>query len=92
MPLRCAVSYDRFRRTGIKQVEVELMLTLLGFNIRKFLRFMSSGKRPAYWKAPEGTMAQTFKKPSAKRITKRVMNHRKKSKNEMVRDSYKYKK
>ena len=36
--------YDRFRRTLLKSVSMELMLTALGMNIRKFLNGVSKPK------------------------------------------------
>ena len=35
--------FDRFRRVGMDQVKVELMLNALGYNIRKFLRYCEKG-------------------------------------------------
>lgn len=82
--------YDRFRRVGIEQVKVEFMLTALGYNIRKFLRYSEKGLQVKYWTAPEGTVAETFKKPSAKRLKNRVEKKRLKNANEVAR-TYKYK-
>ena len=84
------MSYDRFRRTGMEQVSTELMLTALGCNIRKFLRYSEKGLSQSYWTAPEGTCPETFRKPSAKRLANRVSKSRSKSVNETARD-YKYK-
>lgn len=82
--------YDRFRRVGIEQVKVEFMLTALGYNIRKFLRYSEKGLQVKYWTAPEGTATETFKKPSAKRLKNRVEKKHLKSINEVAR-TYKYK-
>ena len=46
--------YDRFRRRGLLKASMEIMLTLLGRNVRKYLRFVVTGKNPAFWKAPDG--------------------------------------
>lgn len=81
---------DRFRRVGMEQVQVEFMLTALGCNIRKFLRYCEKGVPSRYWTIPEGAVAEKFKKPSAKRLKNRVEKKRLKSANEIARN-YKYK-
>ena len=81
--------YDRFRRTLLKSVSMELMLTALGMNIRKFLNGVS---KPKHWKAPPDTKPQQFKKPSAKRLANRARRKKEKQPNEKARDSHKYKK
>ena len=45
------------------------MLTALGMNIRKYMRNVAA---PKVWTAPEGTVPQVFKKPSAKRLANRI--------------------
>lgn len=86
------MGFDRFRRTGIESVTAELMLTALGFNLRKFFRYCDKGWSGKVWKAPEGTQPEKFKKPSAKRCENRVLKQRKRSPNERVKVSHKYKK
>lgn len=61
--LKQDMSYDRFRRIGMKQVSVEFMLTALGHNIRKYLRYSEKGLSRKVWTAPEGTSPERFKKP-----------------------------
>lgn len=78
--------YTRFRRTGLNQVRAEFMLTALGANIRKYLKYCNSGLKNKYWTAPENTLPEKPKKPSAKRLANRVMKQRKKSKSEIARD------
>lgn len=82
--------YDRFRRTSMESVNVEFMLTSLGFNIRKFLHYFKGGLPVKYWTAPTDTVPQTFKKPSAKRLAKRAAKIKTKSANEKVTSKYKY--
>ena len=82
--------YDRFRRTSIKSVNVEFMLTALGFDIRKFLHYYKDDVPVKYWTAPPDTVPQTFKKPSAKRLAKRAAKIKTKSVNEKVTSKYKY--
>lgn len=82
--------YDRFRRTTMESVNVEFMLTSLGFDIRKFLRYYKGDVPVKYWTAPPDTVPQTFKKPSAKRLAKRATKIRTKSANEKVTSKYKY--
>ena len=87
--LKQDMSFDRFRRVGMDQVKVELMLNALGYNIRKFLRYCERGVPARYWTAPEGTGPEKFKKPSAKRLKNRIEKKRSKSANEIARE-YKY--
>lgn len=68
------------------------MLTCLGFNIRKYRKAITKGTEFKEWKAPDSTVPETLKKPSAKRLANRISKTRKKSANETVRDSHKYKK
>lgn len=46
--------YERTRGCGMKKVGMEIMMTFLGLSIRKFIRFVTTGKNPDYWKTPEG--------------------------------------
>lgn len=82
--------YPRLRRTGLPQVGVEFMLTVLARNIRRFLKYSGKDLKLKYWTAPKGTETEKFRKPSAKRLSNRVTRQRKKSVNETARD-YKYK-
>ncbi len=90
--LKQDMAYTRLRRTSLEKASLEIMLTCLGFNIRKYMRFILKQTSFKEWKVPEGTKPETFKKPSAKRLANRVAKARQKPKNEQVRDSYKYKK
>ena len=63
--------YNRLRRRGLERVSLEVMLTFLGQTIRKYFDFINTGKLPNYWKIPDGIEPQTFKKPSAKRLSKK---------------------
>lgn len=90
--LKQDMAYTRLRRTSLEKATLEVMLSCLGFNIRKYMRFIQKKTEFKEWKAPEGTNPETFKKPSAKRLANRVTKVRRKSKNEQVRDSHKYKK
>lgn len=85
------MAYDRFRRVSLEKVDAEMMLSCLGYNIRKLMRLIDGTARFSYWKAPVETTAGCFKKPSAKRLKNRVEKRRNKQPNETARDSYKYK-
>ena len=85
------MAYTRFRRTSLDRVSTEFALTCLGLNLRKFMRFASTGKLPKYWVAPLNLPAGSFKKPSAKRLTNRVNRKRSLPPNAALRSSYKYK-
>lgn len=86
------MSYTRLRRTSLDKASMEIMLNCLGFNLRKYMKAITKGTEFKEWKAPDSTVPETFKKPSAKRLANRVGKTRKKSANEAVRASHKYKK
>lgn len=88
--LKYNMLYDRFRRTSMESVNVEFMLTSLGLNIRKFLRYYKGEVPVKYWTAPPDTTPQKFKKPSAKRLAKRATKVKTKSANEKLTAKYKY--
>ena len=63
--------YTRVRRRGIKKVSTEIMLTALGLNIAKLIRYYQTGKLNKYWVAPDNLKSEEFKKPSWKRLAKK---------------------
>ena len=63
--------YTRARRRGIKKVSTEIMLTALGLNIAKLIRYYQTGKLNRYWVAPDNLKSEEFKKPSWKRLAKK---------------------
>ena len=83
--------YERFRRTLLPKVSTEFMLICLGYNIRKLFRFYSGNAKFEYWKAPEGLQPESFKKPSAKRLSNRANKKKNKSLNEEAKSNYNYK-
>lgn len=88
--LKYDMAYDRFRRMGMDSVNVEFMLTALGYDIRKYLRHYKDGIIEKYWVAPPDTVPQKFKRPSAKRLANRVNKGKEKTANEKAKSSYKY--
>jgi transposase len=90
--LKQDMHYIRFRRRSLSKVETEYMLTFLGYNIRKLFRYFNGTEKSTYWQAPSDLKAETFKKPSAKRLTNKATKKKKKSANEKAKTSYKYKK
>lgn len=90
--LKQDMHYIRFRRRSLAKVETEYMLTFLGYNIRKLFRYFNGTEKTAYWKAPADLEAETFRKPSAKRLAKKAAKKKKKSANQRAKTSYKYKK
>ena len=68
------------------------MLTFLGYNIRKLFRYFNGTESSSYWQAPSDLEPERFKKPSAKRLSKKATKKKKKSANEKAKTSYKYKK
>ena len=82
--------YERFRRRSINKVSCEFMLVCLGYNIRKLFRYFSGEAKFEYWKAPSGLMPEKFKKPSAKRLSKKASRIKEKSFNQEAKSKYKY--
>ncbi len=64
-------AYTRTRRRGIDKVSTEIMLTVLGLNIAKLIRYYDTGKLNKFWVAPEDLEPEKFKKPSWKRLVKK---------------------
>ncbi len=85
------MKYNRIRRIGLDRVTTEYMLTALGLNTRKILRFIDGKTDFKYWKAPDGLEPEKFKKPSAKRLANRVNKRRNRQPNEIAKRSYHYK-
>ena len=63
--------YTRTRRRGINKVSVEMMLTFLGLNIKKLFKFYETGTTSRFWIAPNDLECEKFKKPSAKKLSKK---------------------
>lgn len=83
--------YDRIRRTGKQSVTMEMLLTALGYNLRKYMRYSETGVKLKWWTAPEGLTPEKFKKPSAKRLANRVSKKRQIPVNQKAKSGYKYK-
>lgn len=76
--------YVRIRRRGIRKVSTEIMLVFLGLNLKRLFNYFETGKVLEFWKAPEGLQPESFKKPSAKRLSrkgKRIHNNTYNNKN-----------
>ena len=82
--------YERFRRRSLEKVSTEFMLVCLGYNIRKLFRYFDGKAKFDYWKAPANLIPETFKKPSAKKLSKKASNIKPKSVNEEAKRNYKY--
>lgn len=82
--------YNRFRRTGLCRVALEMMLECLGMNIAKYLGVKTGKASLKYWEAPAGTVKETFRKVSIKRLQRRVSKVRPKSVNERAKRNYRY--
>ena len=63
--------YTRTRRRGINKVSIEMMLTFLGLNIKKLFKFYETGTTSRFWIAPNDLECEKFKKPSAKKLSKK---------------------
>ena len=58
---------------------------------RKLFNFYSGKAKFEFWKAPVGLQPETFKKPSAKRLSKKANKIKNKNLNEEAKSKYKYK-
>lgn len=84
------IQYERFRRRSLDKVSTEFMLVCLGYNIRKLFKHFDGNAKFDYWKAPDNIKPETFKKPSAKRLSKKASKVKRKSVNEEAKNNYKY--
>ena len=84
------MDYNRFRRTGIDRADLEFTLTLLGYNLRKLFKHFKGELDLTFWEAPKDLRPETFKTPSAKRLTNKINKKKNKSLNQKAKSSYKY--
>ena len=84
------IQYERFRRRSLDKVSTEFMLVCLGYNIRKLFKHFDGNAKFDCWKAPDNIKPETFKKPSAKRLSKKASKVKRKSVNEEAKSNYKY--
>ena len=89
--LKQDMQFIRFRRTSLPKVTAEFVLTFIGYNLRKLFKYYSGNLSTKYWIAPDGLEEEHFKKTSPKK-TKNHIKKRKKTSNQIAKDSYKYKK
>ena len=88
--LKQDLGYDRFRRRGLEKASMEIMMTFLGLNIRKYLSYVRTGKNPDFWKAPEGLESEKPRKLSCK-VKKGGAKKKKLEPNQRAKKSYKRK-
>lgn len=69
---------------------MEIMMTFLGLNIRKYLRYVHTGKNPDFWKAPEGLESEKPGKLSCT-VKKGGAKKKKLEPNQMAKKSYRRK-
>ena len=62
---------QRLRRRGLEKVSAEMMLYFLGLNLAKLFRFFQTGSLNRFWKAPESLRPEEFRKPSARKLSKK---------------------
>lgn len=62
---------QRLRRRGLEKVSAEMMLYFLGLNLAKLFRFFQTGNLNKFWKAPESLTPEEFRKPSARKLSKK---------------------
>ena len=52
-------------------MSAEMMLYFLGLNLAKLFRFFQTGSLNRFWKAPERLGPEEFRKPSARKLSKK---------------------
>lgn len=77
--LKQNMGFSRLRRRGMGPVSAEVMLVLLGTTVRRYRQFLATGRAQRPWAPPEGTLPQEFKKPSARKLSKRGAREREKA-------------
>lgn len=89
--LKQDMPYTRFRRTSLPKVTAEYVLTFMGNNIRKLFHFYDGNLKLQYWQAPDDLQVEKPKKPSAKKLSKKAIRKKVKTKNQEAKTSYHYK-
>lgn len=84
------MQFTRFQRTSLDKVTTEFMLVCLGYNLKKLFKYYNGKGKFEYWKAPLNLQSERMKKPSAKRLTNKVIKKKNKSVNQKAKDSYKH--
>ena len=85
------LGYNRFRRTNLDKVKLEFTLTILGYNFRKFFKYIKGENIKTEWRPSKDIKEEIFKKPSAKRLRNKILKRKTKSENQKAKDNYKYK-
>lgn len=80
------MDYERARRKGLDHVSAECMFVCLRYYIHKLFSFFEGKGKTDYWIAPAGLEPEVPKKANLTRLMKKQL----KSKNETLRESYKY--
>ena len=65
-------SYRTIGYIGMERVDTDITLTLLGHNLRKLFKHFRGISESKYWVAPEGLESETFKKPRANILSRKV--------------------
>lgn len=84
------MEYTRLKRTTMEKVKTEIMLICLGYNIKKLFRYFEGKAKFNYWIVPDNIMPESFKKPSAKRLSKKAQKKATKGLNEQSKSQYKH--
>ena len=66
------LSYNRLRRTGMDSVKMEIALTFLGYNLRKYFSYLNGKIIKTYWYAPVDALPESFKNPRFKILQRRT--------------------
>ena len=83
------MEYDRIRRRGIDKVTTEIMLIILGYNIRKLFKLFGGTAKMDYWIAPPTLTAEELPKINIEKLIKQ--KPKKKSVNEIAKQRKKKK-
>ena len=82
------MKFTRLERTEKENVEAELIMIYLGYNIRKLFSLFNGKLKTDYWIPPKSLQPETPKKPSAKRLSKKAIKKSQKQPNEKAKKSY----
>ena len=82
------MKFTRMERRGKENVEAELIMIYLGYNIRKLFSLFRNKLKNDYWLPPDSLKAEVPKKPNAKRLSKKASKKIKQQPNEKAKRGY----
>ena len=82
------MKFTRMERRGKENVEAELIMIYLGYNIRKLFSLFRNKLKNDYWLPPDSLKAEVPKKPNAKSLSKKASKKIKQQPNEKAKRDY----